>query len=215
MKIARISAVTVVVCSVAVATACSPRVDNATHAEALRELVSGTPEWVDSTPLGRRLWKMEQEFYASRGSMPAWVDGVETTAQWKDLVQELKYAEAHGLDPAAYGVADFEALREQSQDRWSGTKFPAERVPELDARMTYAYLRYAADLLGWTRSPREVHRNWLADPNEEDLAARLTQALQTQSIRASLEELAPTHSQYKGLQAALAREAQTPTGRAR
>ena len=36
--------------------------------------------------------------------------------------------------------------------------------------------------------------------------ARLEQALKGNSIRASLEDLAPTHQQYKGLQAALATE---------
>ena len=182
------------------------RVDNSQHAPAIRELTSRVPDWVDSSPLGRRLWTMEQEFYRSREYMPAWVDGVKTTPQWKDLIQQLKYSESHGLDPASYGVAQFEGLRETSQTRMRGTQFPAAQIPELDLKMTYAYLQYAADLLGWRHSPRDVHRNWLTDLKKADLPARLTEAVAANRVRDSLEELAPTHQQYKGLQSALAQE---------
>ena len=168
--------------------------------------MQSTPAWVDDSPLGKRLWTIEQAFYESRGYLPAWVDGVETTPQWKDLVQQLKYSAAHGLDPDSYGADAFEALRAGSQDRWSGTRFPVEQVPEMDAKMTYAYLRYAADLLGWTRSPREIHTQWLTASKKEDLGARLTGAIAAGRVRESLEALAPAHPQYKGLQAALANE---------
>ena len=173
-----------------------------------------TPSWVDRSPMGRRLWKIEQVFYQSREPLPAWVDGVETTPQWKDLIQQLKYSAAHGLNPARYRVAEFEQLREQSQTRMRGTRFPVERVPELDVKMTYAYLQYAADSLGWTHTPREVHDNCLADARKEYLSALLTQALSANRVRDSLEQLAPTHPQYKGLQAALAAEQRKPTGHA-
>jgi murein L,D-transpeptidase YcbB/YkuD len=188
--------------------ACTAKVDNAHHADGIRQTVAGNPSWVARTELGKRLWQMQRDFYEARGYMPAWVDGDGTTEQWKDLVQQLKYSERHGLDPADYGPQEFEQLRDSSQTRMSGTRFPVERIPEMDAKMTYAYLRYAADLLGWTRSARQVHPSWLAAPKKEDLAARLTQALEGNRVRDSLEELAPTHPQYKGLQAALANEQQ-------
>ena len=195
------------------AVGCGRGVDNSTHAPAIRTLTTdAAPSWVDRSPLGQRLWKVEQAFYQSRQYLPAWVDGVETTPHWKDLIQQLKYSAAHGLDPARYKVAEFETLRAQSQDSMRGTQFPIDRVPELDAKMTYAYLQYAADLLGWTHHPREVHRNWLADSRKEDLVARLAGAIADNRVRASLEELAPTHPQYRGLQAALAQEQSTPGG---
>jgi murein L,D-transpeptidase YcbB/YkuD len=197
------------------APACAQKVDNAVHADGMRALVEGTPPpWVERGALGRRLWKIEREFYASREYLPAWVDGDGATPQWKDLVQQLKYSERHGLEPASYGVAEFEALREASQDRMRGTVFPLDQIPEHDASMTYAYLRYAAGLLGWTRSGKQVHPTWLTSPKKEDLAARLTAAVANNTVRATLEELAPTHPQYKGLQTALARELAAPTGHA-
>ena len=198
--------VTLAICVLAFTAACSDKIDNAQHAEEIKTLVGRTPAWVDKSALGRRLWKIEQEFYAKREYLPAWVDGVATTDHWKDLIQQLKYSEAHGLDPAKYGFAEFEQLREQSQTKISGTQFPVERVPEMDAKMTYAYLRYAADLIGWTHTPKDVHPNWLTDPKKDDLAARLTEAIANNTVRDSLEQLAPTHPQYRGLQAALALE---------
>jgi murein L,D-transpeptidase YcbB/YkuD len=193
-------------CAVLLHAACGSDLRNDDHADRIRGLVDGTPSWVDKTALGKRLWKVEQEFYKARGFLPAWVDGVATTEQWKDLVQQLKYSARHGLDPERYGVAAFEQLREASQTKLHGTEFPPDRVPELDARMTYAYLSYAADLLGWTNNPRSVHRNWLTDPKKEDLAGRLANAVADRRVRDSLEELAPDHPQYRGLQAALAQE---------
>ncbi len=145
---------------------------------------------------------------------PAWVAGGGTTPQMKDLIQQLHYSEKHGLAPASYGVAAFEQTREQSQTRYEGTQFDPALVPELDARMTYAYLRYAADLLAWGATPREVYANWLVEPKEEDLAVRLAGAVRDGTVRDSLEELAPTHPQYQGLQAALVREIASPAGHA-
>ena len=140
------------------------------------------------------------------------MDGDRTTPQWKDLVQQLKYSERHGLDPASYSVREFEQLRDASQTKTSGTRFPVERVPEMDAKMTYEYMRYAADLLGWTHSAKDVHPNWLTTPKQDDLAARLASAVDKGSVRESLEQLAPTHPQYKGLQAAYMEELKNPTG---
>src|SRR5829696_3169840 len=85
------------------ASACEKRVDNAQHVAKVRALVTGTPAWVGRDALAKRLWKVEREFYERRGFAPAWIDGDRTTEQWKDLVQQLKYAEQHGLDPAKYG----------------------------------------------------------------------------------------------------------------
>jgi murein L,D-transpeptidase YcbB/YkuD len=196
----------------AVAPACAPAVENRDHVPGIRQVVEGAPKWVDDSAIGKRLWQIERQFYEARGYMPAWVDGDGTTEPWKDLVQQLKYSQRHGLDPESYGGREFEQLREASQTKTSGTRFPVERIPEMDAKMTYAYLRYAADLLGWTRSAKQVHANWLTTPKKEDLAARLEAAVAGNRVRDSLEELAPTHPQYKGLQAALMRELAAPAG---
>jgi murein L,D-transpeptidase YcbB/YkuD len=193
-----------------IAPACHRTVDNAQNATAMRAAVSRTPAWVDKTRLGRRLWAIEQQFYQQRQYLPAWIDGNRDTPQRTDLVSQLHYSERHGHEPASYHVAQFEQAREASQTR-SGTRFDLTIVPELDAKATYAYLKYAADLLGWTRSPSEVYEDWLEVPKKDDLVARLNKAVGNH-VRDTLEDLAPTHPQYKGLQAALVQERQHPTG---
>jgi murein L,D-transpeptidase YcbB/YkuD len=202
------------ICAAVLLVGCAKNVENSRYVEPLRALTSATPSWVGADPLAKRLWKIERAFYESRGFVPAWVDGDRTTPQWKDLVQQLKYSERHGLDPASYHVAEFEQLREQSQTKTSGTRFPVDRVPEMDVRMTFAYLRYAADLLGWDENPKAIYRDWIAAPKREDLAANLTAAISKGEVRTSLENLAPAHQQYQGLQAALAAERANPTGHA-
>ena len=189
------------------------QVDNEAHTDSIRTIAAGEPGWVDRTPLGRRLWGMEREFYAARGYAPAWIDGDRTTPHLKELVQEFRYSERHGLDPSTYPADEYERFRAASQT-WRGTRFDPAAVPDLDARLTYGYLRYAAELLGWTGSPSKISRSWLTKPRNEDLTALLSETLRTGRVRESLEGLAPNHPQYKGLQSALAREREHPTGHA-
>jgi len=133
-----VRALAATLCVTFLLSACEHKIDNSEHVAGLRALLGTTPDWVGPDRLDGRLWKVERAFYEQRGFTPAWVDGDRTTPQWKDLIQQLKYSERHGLDPASYHVAEFEQLREQSQSKTSGTRFPLERVPDMDAKMTFA-----------------------------------------------------------------------------
>jgi murein L,D-transpeptidase YcbB/YkuD len=188
----------------------TPPVDNSQHAPAIQRIVSSTPAWIDRGKLGSALWKAERQFYESRNNLPAWIDGDKASPRLAALVQALKRSENHGLAPARYGIERFQqaiAAADQNKQRYD-----MAAIPELDARLTYAYLRYAADLLGWSMNPRQIFTNWIAAPNDVDLSAHLSQAVSSDMIEPSLEELAPSHSQYKGLQVALERERRHPTG---
>jgi len=193
-------------------TACD-RVDNREHAAGIRRVVSGTPAWIGRSALDRRVWAMERAFYESREHLPAWIDGTRPTRQMEALLEQLRGAPTHGLDPAQYGLDAIERVHTEAKGHF-GVRFDAETVPALDARLTYAYLALAADLLGWRTRPAQLSPHWQAAPTKEDLAARLTAAVRDGRIRESLEELAPVHPQYRGLQAALAREREQPTGQA-
>jgi len=187
-----------------------PRVDNSQHASAIQRIVSSTPAWVDRTKMGSTLWKAERDFYASRGNLPAWIDGDRPTTRLATLLDGLKASDEHGLDPTRYGTDKFEqviATAKQNKDR-----IDIAKVPELDARLTYAYLRYAADLLGTSSNPRVVYANWVAAPSKIDLKENLTKAVSSDNVRPVLGELAPQHPQYKGLQAALQHEKANPSG---
>lgn len=191
---------------------CGPRIDNETHVAGIQKVVNGTPEWVDRSPLAKRLWTLERKFYENRNYLPAWIDRDRTTNPMKDLMQTLRGADAHGLDAARYGTDEFDRTRTEAKTRFRGTRFAVEQVPELDARLTYAFLSYAADLLGWSSSPTTLTRYWTRTAATQDVVALLEAAIADNKVRETLEGLAPSHSQYKGLQAALLREREQPSG---
>jgi murein L,D-transpeptidase YcbB/YkuD len=189
------------------------RVDTRAHVPALRALLEERPRWVGTDAIAKRLWAIEREFYATRGFTPAWIDGDRPAPHLSALIEQLQQSDRHGLDPATYGTADVEHLLEASKTTFRGVRIPVADIPDLDVRLTHAYLLYAADLLGWTSRSRAVDPNWRSTPKKEDLAARLSAAVNGNRLADSLAELVPTHPQYQGLQVALARERQQPTGR--
>jgi murein L,D-transpeptidase YcbB/YkuD len=204
--------ITVVTCALAAGAAChrEPQVDNSQHAPAIERIVGSTPAWVGGDRLGSALWQAEGEFYASRKNLPAWMDGDKASPAFATLLEALKHSEDHGLDPARYGTDGFQqaaAAAAQTKGRYE-----LATIPELDAHLTYGYLRYAADLLGWSGNPKAIYADWLVAPNKMDLADHLATAISSGHVRESLDELAPSHPQYKGLQTALQRERMNPTG---
>jgi murein L,D-transpeptidase YcbB/YkuD len=191
---------------VALAAGCS-RVEREQFAPEVQCALASTPRWVDRGAFGKRLWAIERVFYEKRAFTPAWIDGDRPTAQLDELLAVLSTAGVHGLEPSAYDVAELNRARAAADEAWIGARFAVERVPEMDLRLTYAFLEHAADLLGWRVSPRRIDASWLASPKKVDLAERLRAAIDGNSIRATLESIAPSHPQYKGLKAALARGA--------
>jgi murein L,D-transpeptidase YcbB/YkuD len=179
--------------------------DRLRYADEVKKGASATPRWVARDAAGRRLWAMERKFYAERAYVPAWIDGDDPTPQLDALLQSLREADQHGLHPDDYGYSDLAAAREKADDAWIGAAFEESQIPELDLRLTYAFLLHAADLLAWRSSPREVDRRWLPAPKKADLLQQLRVALAENTVKDTLAQLAPAHPQYKGLQAAFVR----------
>jgi murein L,D-transpeptidase YcbB/YkuD len=189
---------------IVLAASCS-RVEREQFAPEVQRLVQAPPQWVDRGSFGKRIWAIQKQFYEAREYAPAWIDGDRPTEQLDQLVDVIGEADAHGLDPQEYGIQQLRDARAAAEEAWIGARFAHERIPEIDLRLTYAFLEHAADLLGWRLSPRAVDPSWLAAPKKVDLVDRLEAALDGNKIGETLETLAPEHPQYKGLQAALAR----------
>ena len=201
-----------VIVAMAAGLAChrEPQVDNSRHAPAIKRIVSSTPAWVDHGKPGSAAWKAERDFYGSRKNLPAWIDGDKASPRLAVLIEALKHSEDHGLDPARYNTDGFQqAVAAAAQNKG---RYDLATIPELDARLTYAYLRYASDLLGWSGNPKAVYETWVLAPARVDLPDHLEQAVSSDTVRESLDDLAPSHPQYKGLQMALRRERTNPTG---
>jgi murein L,D-transpeptidase YcbB/YkuD len=179
--------------------------DREQFAPALKKALSATPKWLRRDKASARVWALEKKFYAERGYLPAWIDGDDPTPQLDALLESLRDADLHGLDPASYDYQALAAARAKADEPWFGTDFDPAVIPELDLRLTYAFLAHASDLLGWRSSPRQADGRWLPAPKKADLLKHLRDALSANSVHETFASLAPAHPQYKGLQAALAR----------
>jgi murein L,D-transpeptidase YcbB/YkuD len=187
-----------------------PQVDNSQHALAIQRIVSATPHWVGRDKLSARLWRDERTFYESRKDMPAWMDGDHATPRVDALMDALRHSADHGLDPVRYGTVDLQKTIDAAHANKDG--YDIARIPDFDTRLTFAYLHYAGDLLGWSGNPKAIYADWIVTPVKEDLPERLSKAIDSGRIRQSLEELAPSHPQYRGLMTALQGERQNLDG---
>jgi murein L,D-transpeptidase YcbB/YkuD len=187
-----------------------PQVDNSQHAPAIQRTVAATPTWVGHDRVATGLWNAERQFYQSRNHLPAWFDGDKASPRLNALLDSLQHSEDHGLAPTRYGLDRFQQFVASAQENKG--RYDVARIPEIDTRLTYAYLQYAADLLGWSGDPKAIYVNWVRASNKMDLAQQLAKAMSSNEVRQTLEELAPTLPQYKGLQTALAHERQHATG---
>src|SRR5258706_11327873 len=151
------------------------KIDNSQYVAAIQKIVSSSPSWIERGKLGTRLWDSERAFYRSRGNMPAWIDGDKRTPQVDALIKELRHAEDHGLEPTRYGTGQLRQVIEAADV--NNGKFDPAGVPEIDVRLTYAFLQYAADLLGWPGDPQAIYAQWVVNPRQDDLVSRLRTAL--------------------------------------
>ena len=129
-------------------------------------------------------------FYDIRNGALAWT-GPANMAAYSELVDAIRAAERHGLDPAGYHLAELTAGNPKQSDR------------RLDRIATDAYLTLAAHLLSGRLDPVSVEPNWTAAQRGRDLAAYLQSSLGNSAIGKSLEALAPTQRGYRELQKAL------------
>jgi murein L,D-transpeptidase YcbB/YkuD len=147
---------------------------------------------------GHHVWQEEQRFYKQNGYQLAWSDGKHPHGQLDGLIRAIRAAEEDGLDPKDYDPDALDAARRAALDQNAAT---------LDARATYAYLRFAWDLAHGTIDPEDVNPQWHAAPTSVDLHAALERGLGDNAIGQSLASVAPASPQYLGLkhQLALAR----------
>jgi murein L,D-transpeptidase YcbB/YkuD len=130
-------------------------------------------------------------FYEARGDLLAWT-GPGHAARYLALIEAIRDADSHGLDPQDYHLDWLTA----------GNPYRSDRA--LDEVATDAYLMLAAHLEFGRLDPVTVEPNWSAAHPETDLAAYLETALSSGSVRASLEALAPSNREYQALRDALA-----------
>ncbi len=152
-------------------------------------------------PAQLRAWVVR--FYERRHDEPAWIDGVRPRSAFDEALRAVEAAGRHGLRAADYGVPAVEGARTRATHAIVGTRFEPREVAALDVALTYAWLAYARDLAEGRVPARDVDPKWLEARNDRPLADVLAAALAANRAGAALEDLAPRHPQYVGLQHAL------------
>jgi murein L,D-transpeptidase YcbB/YkuD len=131
-----------------------------------------------------------RSFYAARRYQSAFT-GADCARRMPELVEALKLAEAHGLDPTEYAV-EMLAGAEACQ--------PAHELVASDA-----WLRLARHLHAGRVDPRQVEPDWTASRPSLDAAGLLARALAADQLVDSLAAVAPQDAYYRALQQALVR----------
>jgi len=134
---------------------------------------------------GAELWKVLQAFYGDRDYRPAWVQGDGLTPGAEALLRAIAGAGREGLSPDRYD--------------------PRMLGGPLDVAVTYAFLRYASDLVAGLVDPRGAASLWRVNTRTFDAAALLEEAVRGDAPVGILETVRPAHPQYAALADALVR----------
>ncbi|HEV8375126.1 MAG TPA: L,D-transpeptidase family protein [Candidatus Polarisedimenticolia bacterium] len=144
-----------------------------------------------------------REFYAKRGQRLAWCDNSGAVlASAGTLLEALRRAGDHGLDPEDYAVSRLERMREEMR-KTRQSKEAVARWADFDLLMTTAFFRYASDLSTGRVHPDEIRSEWHTNPPELDLSGALRKALHQRDLEQLLQRLPPPHPGYSRLQQGL------------
>nr|WP_275297565.1 L,D-transpeptidase family protein [Maricaulis parjimensis] len=129
-------------------------------------------------------------FYARRDQALAWTGGADTSA-YTQLLDAIRGAASHGLNPQDYALTALESADPARADR------------EIDILATRAWIDLAHDLARGRLDPYTYESGWSLPYRPLDLAARLELALELGAVSASLERLAPQSEDYQRLREGL------------
>ena len=143
------------------------------------------------------------EFYANNGQQLAWCDDSGSILpSTKILLDALRRAGEHGLDPEDYALSRLDLLGAEIGKPPLDDAAVA-RLADFDLLMTAAFFRYASDLSTGRVHPDEIRNDW--HTNLPDLAplTKLDRALLGDNLPQLLEALPPPHPGYARLREAL------------
>ena len=143
-------------------------------------------------------------FYERRGFQPVWIDGRELQSRVNSLVNTLKKARFEGLRGEDYHLIQIESLITEIKSQKEAKQLikPSQFV-SLELLLTDAFLVYGSHLLSGKVNPETLNSEWLANRRQTDLAGVLDNAIITNRIEDSLQELLPPQRGYSELRSFL------------
>ena len=173
---------------------------------ALRQTLQSTarPTFVTADDEGKRLWKLTRQFYERREFAPAWIENAKPRPQMDALVDAIKAAREEGLDPELYNAALLDTrYREGSKGFLTQKGFDPVQAGQMDAWMTYLYMKYASDLADGLSDLARADPTWKIKPEKFDPLIDLERALSENRVAESLGDLTPKDPQYQALRKVL------------
>jgi len=159
------------------------------------------PDYVERDARGTALWSAVQSFYRARDYRLAWVRDGRRSAEAEAVARVVARADTEGLDGTP-GLVDAGGPTAVTADLNGSPPSDADAVQ--DVRLTYLFLKYAADLSG-RFDPKAAGPFWLTRPPPRDPAAWLAQSLGSGQVAAAFAALSPSPASYRTLKDALAR----------
>jgi murein L,D-transpeptidase YcbB/YkuD len=159
-----------------------------------REALAPGPELLRSPEQLRR-------FYQDRGFEPAWRDsGGRLKPAARELLDVVSGADAEGLNPADYHVAQMREAVEHAPSR----ELPPSAEAELDLLLSDGFLTFARHLQHGRVPPQGAFRQFAARARGVDETALLARVLGDGRLKPALAALAPRLAGYRALRQALA-----------
>ncbi len=137
-------------------------------------------------------------FYENAGFVPVWIPPADSGGHLASLLDALRSAEAHGLDPIDYHSDVIVTLRQRAVN---GTATPAELV-DLELLASDAFMVFGSHLLHGRVNPETIDPEWLANRRNAELHGVLADAVATRKIEETLLRLAPQQPRYAAMMTA-------------
>lgn len=185
-----------------------PKISTAEHLsveESIRERIESAAEIldlsIDNQPLNSQ--KGLITFYSDRQFSKAWLANGQPTPQAYQLIHILNSADQHGLNKSNYHVTAINERLERLKAPLDESEVLILSV-DLDLLLSDAFLTYGTHLIQGQINPQKLQSKWDTGRRATDMVKILTDAINTNSIEQSLNELMPKQPGYRSLVRALA-----------
>ena len=141
-------------------------------------------------------WPWLKKFYASRDYKPVWIDREIPNRRAELFRDALRLAEVEGLIPETYNL---QAIEQQ----WHGST--RATLASLELLLTDAFIHYSIHLRTGSFDPDEIDPDWHIKPSAVEGIPFSWLSYDAEEFAAAISSLAPPHTGYRRLRAALAR----------
>jgi len=144
-------------------------------------------------------------FYRQRDFQPAWINKRGPVSISDSLLKEIHNATSEGLNPKDYHAQLLDSiLNKIRMDLKVKVPVDIEHLMNLEILLTDAFLIYGNHLLSGRVNPETIDPEWLTARPEADMAAILTEAINSGEIQKTLKHLLPDLPCYEKLREEMA-----------